>query len=204
MEKPVVLLMPCLMGTSAHFLCVGKKSLGFRFSNEGYDVWMGNPRGSRYCKSHDSLDPKKKEFWNFTFHEIGVLDLPAIIDYILTKTKQEKLSYVGHSQGAAVFFILMAEKPEYNNKIKIMHSLGMSIVFEHVGNGGLRFWSKLCGLLNLFKINEFSMERITPKWFIRTFCGVNSFSYNLGAGFMGCTTGLNRNQYEAVGILFDC
>lgn len=189
------------MGTSAHFLCVGKKSLGFRFSNEGYDVWMGNPRGSRYCKNHDSLDPKKKEFWNFTFHEIGVFDLPAMIDYILTKTKQEKLSYVGHSQGAAVFFILMAEKPEYNNKIKIMHSLGMSIVFEHVGNGGLRFWSKFCGLLNFFKINEFSMERITPKWFIKTFCGVNNFSYNLGAGIMDCTTGLNKNQYEAVGIL---
>lgn len=186
------------MGTSAHFLCVGKKSLGFRFSNEGYDVWMGNQRGSRYCKSHDSLDSKKKDFWNFTFHEIGFYDLPAIIDYILMKTKQEKLSYIGHSQGAAVFFILMAEKPEYNKKIKIMHSLGMSIVLEHVANGCLTFLAKFCVLLNFFNINEFSMERIAPKWFIRLFCSTNNFSYNLGAGIMGCTIGLNRNQYDPV------
>lgn len=192
--------MPCLMGTSAHYLCVGKKSLGFRFSNEGYDVWMGNPRGSRYCKSHDSLNPKKKEFWNFTFHEMGVYDLPAIIDYILIKTKQEKLSYVGHSQGAAIFFILMAEKPEYNKKIKIMHNLGMSVVLDHAGNGCLRFLFKFCGVLKFLKIYEFNMEKITPKWFIRIFCSVNNYSFNCGAGILGCSSGFNRNQYEAVGI----
>lgn len=48
---------------------------------------------------HETLDNKKKEYWNFTWVEMGRYDIPAVINYILDHSGQEKLSFVGHSQG---------------------------------------------------------------------------------------------------------
>lgn len=53
-----------------------------------------------------------------SFHELGIYDLPTIIDHILNLTKQEHLFYIGYSMGATAGFILCSTKPEYNQKIK--------------------------------------------------------------------------------------
>jgi lysosomal acid lipase/cholesteryl ester hydrolase len=37
----------------------------FILAEQGYDVWLGNNRGSRYAQSHLTLDPSEPEFWNF-------------------------------------------------------------------------------------------------------------------------------------------
>jgi pimeloyl-ACP methyl ester carboxylesterase len=54
---------------------------------------------------------------------MGMYDLPAEIDYILASTTQKDLSYVGHSMGTTMFFVLMSKKPEYNAKIRHMIAL---------------------------------------------------------------------------------
>lgn len=46
-----------------------------------------------------------------------------MIDYVLNKTGQPNLFYVGHSQGSTAFFVMCSERPEYNKKIKMMHAL---------------------------------------------------------------------------------
>lgn len=56
----------------------------------------------------------------FSWDELGKYDIPAVIDYILLKTGQSKLSYVGHSLGCGMFFITMVTRPEYNSKIEMM------------------------------------------------------------------------------------
>lgn len=48
---------------------------------------------------------------------MGYYDLPAAIDYILNVTKEDKLSYIGHSMGTSMFFVLGATRPEYMRKI---------------------------------------------------------------------------------------
>jgi lysosomal acid lipase/cholesteryl ester hydrolase len=58
-----------------------------------------------------------------SWHEMGVYDLPAEIDYILTYTTQKNLRYVGHSMGTTMFYVLMSKKPEYNAKISHMVAL---------------------------------------------------------------------------------
>lgn len=63
--------------------------------------------------------PHDPKFWDFSWHEIGIFDIPASIDYILKYTNQTKLSYVGHSQGVTSFFVMLSELPEYNDKINI-------------------------------------------------------------------------------------
>lgn len=73
--------------------------LGYILADQGYDVWIGNVRGNKYSRSHSYLDPDNQiEFWDFSWHHIGIYDLPAMIDYVLEQTGQENLFYVGHSQ----------------------------------------------------------------------------------------------------------
>lgn len=38
----------------------------------------------------------------FSFHEMAMEDLPAIIYFILAKTRQKQLFYVGYSQGSTI------------------------------------------------------------------------------------------------------
>jgi lysosomal acid lipase/cholesteryl ester hydrolase len=54
---------------------------------------------------------------------MGVYDLSAEIDYILTNTSKKQIHYVGHSMGTTMFYVLMSMKPEYNAKIRHMVAL---------------------------------------------------------------------------------
>lgn len=67
--------------------------------------------------------------------------MPAFIDYILHVTKQEKLFYIGHSQGTGSFFILNSEKPEYNTKIRLMVGLGPVAYLGHAQTPVIHFFA---------------------------------------------------------------
>ena len=42
-----------------------ENSLAYMLSDRGYDVWLGNSRGTRYSRQHLFLDPKKEKYWDF-------------------------------------------------------------------------------------------------------------------------------------------
>jgi hypothetical protein len=54
----------------------------------GYELWLTNSRGNRYSFEHETLTTKDKEFWNFSFHEMGIYDQPAHVSYITKLTGQ--------------------------------------------------------------------------------------------------------------------
>ena len=60
----------------------------------------------------------------FRFDEHGAIDAPAQIRYILQFIKQDKLSYIGHSQGTMSFWIAMETNPDLNDKVEAMFALG--------------------------------------------------------------------------------
>lgn len=62
------------------------KSVAFMLADAGYDVWMGNNRGSSYSLGHTSLTTKDLAFWDFYQLEMGTIDVPAFIDFVLEKT----------------------------------------------------------------------------------------------------------------------
>lgn len=98
-KKPAVLLMHGI-DNDMNFWTLNEpsKTPAFLLADQGYDVWLGNNRGSRYGKGHLTLDYKTDaEYWRFSVEEYGLKDLPAFIDHILAKTGQEKLTYIGHS-----------------------------------------------------------------------------------------------------------
>ena len=44
------------------------------------------------------MDPNKnKEYWEFSFQELGDYDTRAQIDFVRNRTGKEKLTYIGHS-----------------------------------------------------------------------------------------------------------
>ena len=68
---------------------------------------------------------------SFRINEIGVYDLPALIDYVLETTKQSSLHYVGFSQGTTVFFLMGSERSEYLSKVKLMSAFGPTVYMEN-------------------------------------------------------------------------
>lgn len=125
--------------------------LAFLLSNLGYDVWMGNFRGTCFSKNHKTYQNKDSEYWNFSLEELGVYDLPAMIDYVLNLTSAKKMIFVGHSLGATAFYITCAEKPNYNSKISTMFSLA-PLAFKYEDSIYFReFKTKLTVISNEFR-----------------------------------------------------
>ena len=127
LQKYPVFLMHGLLAASADYVLTGRDiALAYYLSDAGYDVWMGNARGNKHSTKHKKYSFDSKEFWTFSWHEIGFYDLPAMLDYVLNCTKTEKLFYVGHSQGTTSLLVLLSSRPEYNDKIIQGHLMAVS------------------------------------------------------------------------------
>lgn len=125
---------------------------GYLLADQGYDVWMGNFRGNRYSRRHATLDPdgddeNRRKFWDFSWHEMGIHDLPEMIDYILLETGKTKLNYIGHSQGATAFFVMCTERPEYNNKVILANLLAPAVFLNPAANPSVQRLSYVSPML---------------------------------------------------------
>ncbi|GLV35383.1 uncharacterized protein CBL_01467 [Carabus blaptoides fortunei] len=150
-HKDVVFLMHDIVSSSADFIMDGPgKSLGYLLADAGYDVWLGNARGNRYSRNHKTMIPANNKFWDFSFHEIGYYDLPAMIDFVLNMTELPQLSYIGHSQGSTVQLVLCAEKPVYNQKIKTAYHLAPVAYLVHMRSPLLKFFALFTSTIGLF------------------------------------------------------
>lgn len=131
-DKPVVLLEHSLLATSDIWLMKGPDSgLPFLLADNGYDVWLGNVRGTRYS-THISLSSKTEAFWDFSMDDIAQIDVPATIDYIIAITGQPSVHFAGYSQGTTIFMMLLAKLPSYNQKIRTSHLLGPGVFLCHI------------------------------------------------------------------------
>ncbi|CAD7078751.1 unnamed protein product [Hermetia illucens] len=131
--KQPVLLQHGFLDSSATFVLMGPdKGLAYILSQQGYDVWLGNSRGNRYSRKHVNISADDERFWKFSWHEMGVYDLPAVIDFILRKSDFPKLHYIGHSQGTTSFFVMCSQRPNYNSKILLMQAFAPVVYFFNV------------------------------------------------------------------------
>ncbi|KYB28092.1 Lipase 1-like protein [Tribolium castaneum] len=116
--------------------------------------------GNKLSRNHTSLNPDKdSEFWQFSWHQIGITDLPTMIDYVLDVTNHTNLYYIGHSQGTTSYYVMTSMRPEYNDKIKAQFSLAPIAYMNHMTSPLMHimaFWSGPLDLLfKLIGINEF-------------------------------------------------
>ena len=112
------------------------KANAFTLSDAGYDVWMGNQRGSQYSLGHTEYTRDQVEFWQFYQLEMGTIDVPTFVDFILEKTGLQDISYVGHSQGTTQMFMGLALMPEYfHDKINVFVALEPPVYLGHMTEG---------------------------------------------------------------------
>lgn len=140
-----------LLCTSSDWVLLGPdNALGYILSDAGYDVWMGNARGNRYSRKHAKYSPLSKIFWNFDWHEIGIRDLPAMIDFIRFYTGEDKVRYFGHSQGTTAFLLLNSLNLKFKNRIKSAHLLAPPAFMNHVKSPIAKLAAPLLGQPNAF------------------------------------------------------
>uniref|UniRef100_A0A4X2MEE3 AB hydrolase-1 domain-containing protein n=1 Tax=Vombatus ursinus TaxID=29139 RepID=A0A4X2MEE3_VOMUR len=106
-------------------------SLAFTLADSGYDVWMGNSRGSVWSQKHVHYSPESPEFWAFSFDEMAKYDLVATLNFIMKKTNQEKLYYVGHSQGTTIAFAAFSTNPKLAQRIEFFFALAPMVSVQH-------------------------------------------------------------------------
>ncbi|KAL1453618.1 hypothetical protein WDU94_009945, partial [Cyamophila willieti] len=84
-KKPVFLQHGVLTSSADWVLAGPHIGLGFLLADKGYDVWLGNVRGNTYSRGHIKYSTRQSRFWDFSFHEMGLYDISAVIDFIILK-----------------------------------------------------------------------------------------------------------------------
>ena len=135
-----------IFDSSDGWVCNGEEhSIPFIFAKNNFDVWISNSRGNKYCKQHEKYDNQSFEFWQFSFHEMGIYDIPAVINYINTINKSgEKIIYFGHSQGTSLMFSGLTQKFDfYKQNIKLFVALAPVVRLANIGSTFLSILSKI-------------------------------------------------------------
>ena len=143
---------------------------------------LENVRGNYYSRAHVKYNPgTDAAFWDFSFDEMSSIDLPSMIYYILNTTKQEKIAYVGHSQGTMIAFAQFGNlnNPVQNN-VSFFGALAPVAHLEHVKsplkyffdtpNNPESFWH------SLFGYRQFLPSSNIIKWLAKHACGSPVFN----------------------------
>ena len=123
-KKYPVLMMHGLLQSAGAFCANDDDSLAFYLAKSGYDVWLGQNRCGFHPK-HTLLEYRDPRMWAWNIRQMGVMDLPALIDRVLKETGFPKLALIAHSQGTTQTFVALAkeQRPDIGEKISVFCAL---------------------------------------------------------------------------------
>ena len=81
-------------------------------ADAGYQVFIGNNRGTEYSQGHETLTVDDPEFWQWTWGEMGIYDGVANIRMMKERTGADKVFYIGYSQGNVQMFYALTKLEE--------------------------------------------------------------------------------------------
>lgn len=153
---PVLLLHGLFMGGDAWFMDSPNQSLGFILADHGFDVWVGNVRGTKWSHGHESLSDGDKEFWDWSWEEMALYDLEAMLSYINSKTSS-KVFVVGHSQGT-IMSLAAFTQPDIVNMVEAAALLSPISYLDHITSKLVlnlvhMYLDEALGLLGLHQLN---------------------------------------------------
>jgi lysosomal acid lipase/cholesteryl ester hydrolase len=113
--EKVIFLQPGFASTGICYFSIKKKSLAYLLQEKGYDVWIGNNRGSKFSSKHVSKNPKdvNGDFWEFSLDDFAKYDITAEINYIKKRTGAKKVHFVGYSEGSTLLLMLYMDNPQF-------------------------------------------------------------------------------------------
>lgn len=114
-KEKVVFLQPGFAAIGVCYFELGEKSLPYLLQEEGYDVWIGNNRGTPPSQSHVSKNPNKLngDYWDFSMDDYIRYDIVSEISYIKNYTKSNKVNFIGYSEGSTLFLMLYMDNPKF-------------------------------------------------------------------------------------------
>jgi gastric triacylglycerol lipase len=147
---PVVLCMHGVGDSGDTFVINDEEnSIGLKLANSGYDVWIGNVRGTKHGLNHVKLKTRQRKFWEFSWEEMAEFDLPAGFEYIHKETGQN-ITYIGHSQGSTIMLAALSdENPIVTKHLKNFIALSPVAFVSHVESGVIK-WMSNSSLAKMF------------------------------------------------------
>ena len=111
-DKPPVLFMHGDYSDGATWLggYTSGLPLQLQLADAGYDVWIGNNRGTEYSQRHETYTVDQEEFWAWTWGHMGIYDDTALIAKMKEVSGAEKAYYIGYSQGTVQMFYGLAHR----------------------------------------------------------------------------------------------
>lgn len=88
-------------------------------------MWLGNVRGNTYSRNHTHLQVLDPRFWAFSWDDMALKDLPAMLVAQLSITGVNTLGYVGHSQGTTVALALLSSGQDVVQHINVSGAAGV-------------------------------------------------------------------------------
>ncbi|XP_029176125.1 uncharacterized protein LOC114944406 isoform X2 [Nylanderia fulva] len=195
-----VLLQHAVLCTSADWIILGKgKALAYLLADQGYDVWLGNFRGNTYSRAHISLSPLELKFWDFSFHEMGIYDLPAMIKFITNMKSQPLHTYVGHSMGTTSFYIMASERPEIARMVQKMINFAPAVFLDQVESPIkyiFPFWKEIKMFIRLFFHDEFLPQNDLLRFISKYICPQNFITQQFCADPIFLICGNDQEQFN--------
>lgn len=176
-DKPVVFIQHGFTQSAEGWLINDKQnSLTVKLVEAGFDVWLGNTRGTKYSLENDFHDISSQKYWEFSFQQMAHFDVPAHLKYVLAHTGADRLTYIGHSQGTSQMFAALSDPrtSEWLNR-HVKHFVALApIVYMN------NFKSELIKEVSLFRQGVVSMLKLLKKWQIeKNNCSPSELSIQL-------------------------
>ncbi|XP_038984128.1 triacylglycerol lipase 1-like isoform X1 [Phoenix dactylifera] len=138
---PIFLQHGLFQGGDTWFMNSAEESLGFILADSGFDVWVGNVRGTHWSYGHVTLSENDKAFWDWSWQELAQYDLLAMIGYVYSATNS-KIFYVGHSQGT----IMALAAFTMPNVVQMIESAALLCPISYLDHISSRFVLRAVGL----------------------------------------------------------
>ncbi|XP_039305113.1 lipase 3-like [Solenopsis invicta] len=199
-NKPVAFVVPGILCDSSCYTITGNRSLAFVLADAEYDVWIANPRGTTYSREHTNETISEKDYWNFSWHEIGTIDLPANIDYIVKTTGCEKMFYLGHSQGTTTFFVMSTQRPEYQKYILEMYAMAPIAYCGRMKSPLLQLLSQITEVGEIaqhFGVNEFNLDNELINTGAQLVCASEAITQPICENALFLMAGFNPEQFDS-------
>uniref|UniRef100_A0ACD5ZVC0 Uncharacterized protein n=1 Tax=Avena sativa TaxID=4498 RepID=A0ACD5ZVC0_AVESA len=195
--QPVLLQHGVLVDGMTWLLGTPEESLAYILADRGFDVWVANTRGTRWSSRHVSLDSSSREYWDWSWDDLVVKDMPNMVDYVSTHTAQ-KPHFLGHSMGTLVALASLSEG-RLVDKLKSAALLTPVAYLEHMTTPiGILLAKAFVGeIISVLGVAEFNPLSSAVSKLIRELCRhPGTKCYDLVRDFTGNNYCLNNSAVD--------